>query len=42
MAPVMPLAPSSARNAMTAATSAGDSSRPIGCCAANAVAVGRL
>src|SRR5206468_2992246 len=39
-APVMALAPSPARNAMTAATSAGDTSRPRGCWAAKASAAG--
>ena len=37
----MALAPSPARNASTAATSAGRSSRPMGCCAAKARAPGR-
>ncbi len=37
----MALAPSPARNASTAATSAGLSSRPMGCCAAKARAPGR-
>src|SRR6516225_8806530 len=40
MAPVMPLAPSPARNAMTAATSSGRSSRPSGCSLANDSAAG--
>jgi len=41
MAPVMALAPSPARNASTAATSAGRRSRPMGCCAAKDRASGR-
>ena len=41
IAPVMPLAPSPARKAMTAATSSGRSSRPRGCWLAKDSAAGR-
>jgi hypothetical protein len=41
MAPVIALEPGPARNASTAAISPGASSRPAGCCAANAAAAGR-